>query len=35
MSNVSSNFEMTGAVLGQDLPKRKTPQETIVIWNLA
>lgn len=29
MSNTSSNFEMTGILLGQELRKRKTPQEKI------
>lgn len=27
MSNTSSNFEMTGTLLVQELRKRKTPQE--------
>nr|AKF16784.1 IS2 repressor TnpA [Escherichia coli O104:H7] len=31
MSNTSSNFEMTGILLGQELRKRKTPQEKIAI----
>ncbi len=31
MSNTSSNFEMTGTLLGQGLRKRKTPQEKIDI----
>ena len=31
MSNTSSNFEMTGTLLGQELRKRKTPQEKIAI----
>ncbi|CAD5448063.1 hypothetical protein LL11F49_42990 [Escherichia coli] len=31
MSNTSSNFEMTGTLLGQKLRKRKTPQEKIAI----
>lgn len=30
-SNTSSNFEMTGTLLGQGLRKRKTPQEKIDI----
>ncbi|AUS68259.1 tpnC protein [Escherichia albertii] len=29
MSNTSSNFERTGTLLGQELRKRKTPQEKI------
>lgn len=31
MSNTSSNFEITGTLLGQELRKRKTPQEKIAI----
>lgn len=31
MSNTGSNFEMTGILLGQELRKRKTPQEKIAI----
>lgn len=31
MSNTSSNFEMIGTLLGQELCKRKTPQEKIAI----
>lgn len=31
MSNTSSNFEMTGTLLGLELRKRKTPQEKIAI----
>lgn len=31
MSNTSSNFEMTGILLEQELRKRKTPQEKIAI----
>ncbi len=31
MSNTSSNFEMTGTLLGLELSKRKTPQEKIAI----
>lgn len=31
MSNTSSNFEMTGILLWQELRKRKTPQEKIAI----
>lgn len=31
MSNTSSNFEMTGILLGPELCKRKTPQEKIAI----
>lgn len=31
MSNTSSGFGMTGALLGQELCKRKTPQENIAI----
>ncbi len=31
MSNTSSNFEMTGTLQGQELRKRKTPQEKIAI----
>ncbi len=31
MSNTSANFEMTGILLGQELRKRKTPQEKIAI----
>ncbi len=34
MSNTSSNFEMTGTLLGQELRKRKTSQEKIVIIQL-
>lgn len=31
MFNTGSNFEMTGILLGQELRKRKTPQEKIAI----
>ncbi len=31
MSNTNTNFEMTGILLGQDVRKRKTPQEKIAI----
>lgn len=31
MPNTVSNFEMTGILLGQELRKRKTPQEKIAI----
>ncbi len=31
MSNTSSNFEMTGIFLEQELRKRKTPQEKTAI----
>ena len=31
ISNTSSNFEMTGILLGQELRKRKIPQEKIAI----
>ena len=31
MSHTSSDFEMTGILLGQELRKRKTPQEKIAI----
>jgi hypothetical protein len=27
MSNTNANFDMTGILLGQDVRKRKTPQE--------
>lgn len=27
MSNTSSNFDITGTLLGQELRKRKTPQK--------
>ncbi|HGT9221493.1 TPA: hypothetical protein ACM5NU_005538, partial [Escherichia coli] len=29
MSNTSSNFEMTGALLGQEFHKHKTPQKKL------
>ncbi|STV85493.1 Uncharacterised protein [Klebsiella michiganensis] len=29
MSNTNANFEMTGILLGQEVRKRKTPQEKI------
>jgi transposase len=29
MSNTNTNFEMTGILLGQEVRKRKTPQEKI------
>ena len=31
MSNTSSNFEITGTLLGQELRNRKTPQKKIAI----
>ena len=31
MSNTNANFEMTGILLGQEVRKRKTPQEKIAI----
>ena len=31
MSNTNTNFEMTGILLGQEVRKRKTPQEKIAI----
>ncbi|PXK47943.1 hypothetical protein DMR84_28760 [Klebsiella variicola] len=31
MSNTNANFEMTGILLGQEVRKRKTPQEKIDI----
>lgn len=31
MSNTNSNFEMTGILLGQEVCKRKTPQDNIAI----
>ncbi|SHI15471.1 transposase [Pantoea sesami] len=31
MSNTNANFEMAGILLGQEVRKRKTPQEKIVI----
>lgn len=31
MSNTSSNFDMTETLQGQELRKRKTPQEKIAI----
>ena len=31
MSNTSSNFDITGTLLGQELRKRKTPQKKIAI----
>ena len=31
MSNTSSNFEITGVLLGKEVRKRKTPQEKIAI----
>ncbi len=34
MSNTSSNFEMTGTLLGLELRKRKTSQEKIAIIQL-
>lgn len=35
MSNTSSNFEMAGILLGQELRKRKIPQEKIAITQQA
>lgn len=29
MSNTSSNFDITGTLLGQELRKRKTPQKKL------
>jgi transposase len=29
MSNTNANFEMTGILLGQEVRKRKTPQENV------
>lgn len=31
MSNTNANFEMTGILLGQEVRKRKTPQDKIAI----
>ena len=31
MSNTNANFEMNGILLGQEVRKRKTPQEKIAI----
>lgn len=31
MSNTNANFDMTGILLGQEVRKRKTPQEKIAI----
>ena len=29
MSNTNANFEMTGILLGQEVRKRKTPQDDV------
>ncbi|MBT9431457.1 hypothetical protein JZM24_03505 [Candidatus Sodalis endolongispinus] len=31
MSNTNANFDMTGILLGQEVRKRKTPQEKMAI----
>ncbi|EIW3882145.1 tpnC protein [Klebsiella pneumoniae] len=31
MSNTNANFDMTGILLGQEVRKRRTPQEKIAI----